>query len=178
MSRRARILCSCVAMLWAGRQAAAWTDSHIGALSMPHDLSRSISPSGQFAQPPAQRQPRRKLQKRRRRRDKQQGGFFDDSDDDEQWESAELRPLVLSRSKELGEDYWIDEKDLQRERQRMASRPPDPGQIPEQKLWKEVLSPYRQNWIGLISVVFVVLATIITKFPELLSTPSITIPDL
>jgi hypothetical protein len=83
-----------------------------------------------------------------------------------------------SRSKELGEDYWIDEKDLERERQRIASRPLDPGQIPEQKLWKEVLSPYRQNWIGYISVVFVILATIITKFPELLSTPPITIPDL
>jgi hypothetical protein len=166
-------------MIWASRQAVAWTDSHLGTTpSIRRDHARSISLSGLFAQPPVQRQPRRKLQKRRRRREKQLGGIFDDSDDDEQWETAELRPLVLSRSKELGEDYWIDEKDLQRERQRMASRPPDPGQIPEQKLWKEVLSPYRQNWIGLISVVFVVLATIITKFPELLSTPSITIPDL
>ena len=166
-------------MLWAGRQATAWTDSHLGAPSIRHNRARSIALSGLYAQPPpGQRQPRRKLQKRQRRREKQQGGNFDDSDDDEQWETADLRPLVLSRSKELGEDYWIDEKDLQRERQRMASRPPDPGQIPEKKLWKEVLSPYRQNWIGLISVGFVVLATIVTKFPELLSTPSITIPDL
>jgi hypothetical protein len=118
------------------------------------------------------------MQKRRRRREKQQGLVIDEEDDEVLWETAEFRPLVSSRSKELGEDYWIDEKDLERERQRIASRPLDPGQIPEQKLWKEVLSPYRQNWIGYISVVFVILATIITKFPELLSTPPITIPDL
>ena len=29
------------------------------------------------------------------------------------WESAELRPLISSKAKEAGEDYWIDEKDLQ-----------------------------------------------------------------
>lgn len=125
--------------------------------------------------PPA-RQPRRKLQKRRRRREKQE--LLEDRDEDELWETAEVRPLLSFRSKELGEDYWIDEEDLQREQQRQASRPPDPGQIPKQKLWNEVLSPYKQNWIGIASVTVVVLATIVTKFPELLSPPTITIPDL
>jgi len=89
-----------------------------------------------------------------------------------------LKPLVSSRSKELGEDYWIDEADLLREKDRSARKPPEPGQISEDKLWSEVLSPYRQNWIGIISVVVVMLATIVTKFPELLNYPTIEIPDL
>jgi hypothetical protein len=52
------------------------------------------------------------------------------------------------------------------------------GEIPKEKLWEETLAPYKQNWIGFISIIMVVLATIVTKFPELLETPSPTFPDL
>lgn len=34
------------------------------------------------------------------------------------WETAESRPIVSSKSKEAGEDYWIDDKDLERSIQR------------------------------------------------------------
>jgi hypothetical protein len=52
------------------------------------------------------------------------------------------------------------------------------GEIPKEKLWNEVLSPYRQNWIGIVSVIIVILATLVTQFPELLNQPVIQIPDL
>ena len=42
----------------------------------------------------------------------------------------------------------------------------------------EVVAPYKQNWIGLISVTVIVLAAIVTNFPELLENPSISFPDL
>jgi hypothetical protein len=34
------------------------------------------------------------------------------------WDTAESRPLVSSKSKEAGEDYWIDDKDLEKSIQR------------------------------------------------------------
>ena len=34
------------------------------------------------------------------------------------WETAESRPLVLSSAIEAGEDYWIDEKDLEEAKKR------------------------------------------------------------
>jgi len=52
------------------------------------------------------------------------------------------------------------------------------GEITQEKLRSEVVAPYKQNWIGYFSVMIVVLATIVTKFPELLNTPLIPIPDL
>jgi hypothetical protein len=52
------------------------------------------------------------------------------------------------------------------------------GEIPREKLWEETLAPYRQNWIGYFSVVIVILATIVTQFPELLDPPTPQIPDL
>jgi hypothetical protein len=66
-----------------------------------------------FSTPP--RQPRRNLKKRRKRRDKQPAI----SEEQEfPWETAESRSLVSSRSKEAGEDYWIDEDDLLKSIQR------------------------------------------------------------
>jgi hypothetical protein len=99
-------------------------------------------------------------------------------------EMVEIRPLISSTAKEVGEDYWIDEEELRRakerqlEEQRMRLRRREPGQVTDEKLWGEVLSPYKDNWIGIFSVVIVVLATIVTQFPELLQTPLISIPDL
>jgi hypothetical protein len=88
--------------------------------------------------------------------------------------------LIKSDAQERGEDYWIDEAELEKERERRAQPPKKRpvGQVPDAKLWTEVLSPYRQNWIGFFSVVVILLATIVTKFPELLQPPVISIPDL
>jgi len=41
-----------------------------------------------------------------------------------------------------------------------------------------VFAPYKQNWIGIFSMVIAILATVVTKFPELLNQPVIPIPDL
>ena len=76
-------------------------------------LLSSCSSSILFSTPP--RQPRRNLKKRRKRRDKQPAI----SEEQEfPWETAESRSLVSSRSKEAGEDYWIDEDDLLKSIQR------------------------------------------------------------
>ena len=50
--------------------------------------------------------------------------------------------------------------------------------MPKDKLWTEVFAPYKQNCIGVFSVVIILLATIVTNFPELLNQPVIQIPDL
>ena len=34
------------------------------------------------------------------------------------WEKAEIRPLVRSKLVEAGEDYWIDDDDLQKSLER------------------------------------------------------------
>ncbi len=51
-------------------------------------------------------------------------------------------------------------------------------QISREKLKEEMAAPYKQNWIGLLSVGVVVLSAIATRFPELLNVPIIPIPDL
>lgn len=92
-----------------------------------------------------------------------------------------MRPLVRAKKIEAGEDYWIDEKDLQKNIQRqiaIKNRKLQEGEIPKEKLRVEVVAPYKQNWIGLFSVGVIVLATIIRNFPELLNSPVIQIPDL
>jgi hypothetical protein len=84
----------------------------------------------------------------------------------------------------MGEDYWIDPDDLERERRReeqqlrqQRSRPPRKDAIPKEKLWDEVKAPYQQNWIGYFSVVVAILSVIVLKFPELLDTPTIQFPE-
>lgn len=52
------------------------------------------------------------------------------------------------------------------------------GSISKEKLREEMVAPYKQNWIGLFSVLIVVLSTIVTKFPEVMQIPVIPIPDL
>mmetsp|Transcript_2399 Transcript_2399/g.3583 ORF Transcript_2399/g.3583 Transcript_2399/m.3583 type:complete len:183 (-) Transcript_2399:287-835(-) len=94
---------------------------------------------------------------------------------------VETRPLVRSRSVEAGEDYWIDEEEMKKSLERkhaIKNRQSMEGEISQQKLRDEVVAPYKQNWIGYFSVFIVVLATIVTQFPELLNTPLIPIPDL
>ena len=125
-----------------------------------------------------QRKPRRSLQKRRKRNKEVSTTGPQQVEDDFPWDTAESRPLIKSEAQELGEDYWIAEEDLKKVQDR--SKPPDrlEGQVSDEKLWDEVLSPYRQNWIGVFSVLVVVLAVIVSQFPELIQSPLIPIPDL
>jgi hypothetical protein len=149
--------------------------------------------SSRLLSTPQQRQPRRNLQKRQRknRRSGDSPSYFTDgikygssghnrSPDDFPWETAESRTLITSAAREAGEDYWIDLEELKREQERAERRRlRDPGQIPDQKLWTEVLSPYRQNWIGLISVSIIAFAFIFKYFPEVINPPVIAdIPEL
>lgn len=132
-----------------------------------------------FSTPSPKRQPRRNLQKRQHKRQRFGASVpavitRPEEIDDFPWDTAETRPLVLSHARELGEDYWIDTNELQRYKQRMKQlRARDPGRISEEKLWKEVLSPYKQNWIGLISVSIVALAVIFKFVPEVIDPPMI-----
>ena len=125
--------------------------------------------------PPQKRIARRNLQKRRR---KSKGGESIPTGNARDV-VVEVKPLIKSEAREQGVDYWMDEQELKKYNARQkALRERDPGQVPDEKLWKEVLSPYRQNWIGWVSVFFVMITTIVTKFPELLQSPIISIPDL
>mmetsp|Transcript_69 Transcript_69/g.127 ORF Transcript_69/g.127 Transcript_69/m.127 type:complete len:179 (-) Transcript_69:179-715(-) len=93
----------------------------------------------------------------------------------------ETRPLVRSKSIEAGEDYWIDEKEFLKYSQRqeaIKNRKASEGEISKEKLQQEVVAPYKQNWIGLLSVGIIVLAVIAKEFPDLLNSPIIPIPDL
>jgi hypothetical protein len=146
--------------------------------------SNPIITTALYSTPPSSssssRQPRRNLVKRQRRKregkSRHSGGATGDAFP---WETAESRSIVSTVSKEMGEDYWIDQEELNAaEKRRQALQKREPGQIPNEKLWIEILSPYKQNWIGIISVIVVVLTTIVTKFPELVEAPTITIPDL
>lgn len=87
----------------------------------------------------------------------------------------EIKPLIKTRSVEQGLDYWIDEADLKK--QKMINDQFS-GQIDQQKLREETVAPYKQNWIGLVSVSMIALSVIVQEFPELLQSPVIPIPDL
>jgi len=52
------------------------------------------------------------------------------------------------------------------------------GEITQDKLRSEVVAPYKQNWIGLMSAAIIVLALIISENPNILDSPTIPIPDL
>lgn len=131
-----------------------------------------------FSSPPP-RKARRDLKKRRNRvRDLITGRSPEDA---AFWEKSESRPLIPSNAKEKGQDYWVDEEALKREQEREAARiaaRQSGKQVPDEKLWNEILSPYRQNWIGLLSVFIITIAFIIKNFPELVENPIIQLPDL
>ena len=146
----------------------------------------TISDTSLYSTPPRRAQPRRNLKKRPRRKDKRGGGNFiqlpsDSNKQDEMEGETEWRPLAKSRAVESGQDYWIDETELRKvqERERaLKNRKLSVGEMPREKLRTEVVAPYKQNWIGWFSVGIVMIATIISQFPELLNTPVIPIPDL
>lgn len=68
--------------------------------------------------------------------------------------NLEYRPLVPSVRRDMGEDYWIDPIDFEREReqqlQRLKEKKKRQHGISDEKLWMEVKAPYRQNWIGYV----------------------------
>lgn len=103
----------------------------------------------------------------------------------------EYRPLVPSVRRDMGEDYWIDPADLEKERRRLEAQtaarsrgsPDSDGGgdaiMSQEKLMTEVTAPYRQNWIGYFSLGVAVLSIIVSQFPELLEPAPITrFPDL
>eukprot|EP00543_Licmophora_paradoxa_P003362 CAMPEP_0202446180 /NCGR_PEP_ID=MMETSP1360-20130828/4774_1 /ASSEMBLY_ACC=CAM_ASM_000848 /TAXON_ID=515479 /ORGANISM="Licmophora paradoxa, Strain CCMP2313" /LENGTH=179 /DNA_ID=CAMNT_0049062623 /DNA_START=188 /DNA_END=727 /DNA_ORIENTATION=+ len=143
--------------------------------SIPGSSSSSLSMS-------TSRQPRRNL-KKRRNRDRKGRMISASSAAADKWdrERDDIRPLLKSKQIENGDDYWIDEKELnafQLRMQAIKNRKAMEGEIPKDKLMDETLAPYKQNWIGFISVLIIVITTLITKFPELLDTPSIPFPDI
>ena len=111
----------------------------------------------------------------------------EDHNPDEEEYDIEIRPIRRRDAIEAGLDYWIDESDLEKERLRKKAMRRRSGggvggvneqQISKEKLKEEMVAPYKQNWIGLLSVGVVILSAIATKFPELLMVPIIPIPDL
>ena len=89
--------------------------------------------------------------------------------------------MIPSAKREAGEDYWIDEKEYESEQLRqyaIKNRKAPEGEISKQKLWSEVKAPYKQNWIGYFSMMILIISAIVSKFPELLDTPLLQIPDL
>jgi len=150
--------------------------------------SLCVSPIPSGDRPP----PRRTLKKRKNKRRQRQrmtqvsheirglnrhktarGGVDGDHDD------IEIRPVRRQDAIKAGLDYWIDDSDYEKERRRLRNRKAmEVGAISKEKLIEEVVAPYKQNWIGIISVSIVALSAIGTTFPELLQLPVIPIPDL
>ncbi|KAG7365981.1 hypothetical protein IV203_028651 [Nitzschia inconspicua] len=161
-----------------------------------------MSSSSPTPTPP--RQPRRMMKKRRRKESDTTtkrrflpnqsnsqspwniNNISNNRDDTTTSVTTEYRPLVPSVRRDLGEDYWIDPADLEKEQRRQQQqqellrkqRTRNENAIPTEKLWSEVKAPYQQNWIGFFSVFIAILSMIVLKFPELLDTPTISYPDL
>eukprot|EP00804_Cyclotella_cryptica_P007887 CCRYP_001454-RA/>CCRYP_001454-RA protein AED:0.05 eAED:0.05 QI:180/1/1/1/1/1/3/622/196 len=130
--------------------------------------------------------PRRTLKKRKNRRREKMDQIFNKSninnriEQEEEYE-IETRPIRRRDAVEAGLDYWIDESDLAKERERkiaVRNRKAMEGEISRDRLREEVVAPYKQNWIGIFSVIIIILSTIATKFPEVMQIPVIQIPDL
>jgi len=131
----------------------------------------------------AKRVPRRELKKRPNKRNKiRQGTSISPVQKSEgTLEVIETRPLIRSKSIEAGEDYWIDEEDLQRSLEKenaIKNRKAMEGEISKDKLRTEVVAPYKQNWIGIVSVMVILLALIQKLDPNMYNPPVIPLPDL
>mmetsp|Transcript_16740 Transcript_16740/g.28463 ORF Transcript_16740/g.28463 Transcript_16740/m.28463 type:complete len:187 (+) Transcript_16740:88-648(+) len=144
---------------------------------------QTINTSLFSTQPPPRRLLKKRKNKRRERmesaiknKDANNNNFLVDETDE-----VEVRPIRRIDAVEAGLDYWIDDGDFEREKQRriaVKNRMAMEGTMSKEKLRDEVVAPYKQNWIGFFSMVVVILATIVTKFPEAIETPVIQIPDL
>ncbi|KAL7513370.1 hypothetical protein ACHAXN_010421 [Cyclotella atomus] len=128
--------------------------------------------------------PRRSLKKRKNKRRERMDRVFRNTETEQTSDGEyeiETRPIRRIDAIEAGLDYWMDEIDLEKERQRKIAaknRKAMEGQISRDKLKEEVIAPYKQNWIGIFSVMIMILSMIIKKFPELMQIPVIPIPDL
>ncbi|KAL7492220.1 hypothetical protein ACHAWT_001391 [Skeletonema menzelii] len=134
-------------------------------------------------QPPPRRMLKKRKNKRRERmesatknKEASNNNFLIDETDE-----VEIRPIRRRDAVKAGLDYWIDDSDFEKEKQRriaVKNRKAMEGTISKDKLREEVVAPYKQNWIGFFSMMIVILATIATKFPEAMEIPVINIPDL
>lgn len=98
------------------------------------------------------------------------------------WESAESVPLATSggdKSSKSGEDYWMELKPIAEVNKRRKARMKYAKKIDEglkDKLKKEVVSPYANNWILWISLAVFALAVLVKVMGTDL--PIISIPDV
>jgi hypothetical protein len=69
-----------------------------------------------------------------------------------------------SYSKESGEDYWMDEKDVKLRKKKKKA--PAPDQFPAERIKAEIVSPYKNNWILFIMITIFSLAFFGFLFPE------------
>lgn len=93
-------------------------------------------------------------------------------------EKGEFRPLVLKTDRESvlrGEDYWIDysEVDKKKAQKEARAKAPAPDQFAQSKMKAEIVNPYKQNWILVISIVIVAIAGFVRINPGILDDPSI-----
>lgn len=78
-------------------------------------------------------------------------------------------PKTNSINRDLGTDYWMDEKDMKKEqaakqvKQRKAAAP---DQFPKERIRDEIVSPYKNNWILFIAITIFSLAFFVYLFPE------------
>ncbi|GMH77338.1 hypothetical protein TL16_g07371 [Triparma laevis f. inornata] len=103
------------------------------------------------------------------------------SDTDSIFKTKDTRPLISSSAIESGLDYWIsdsDQKTFTLRKKLQKRKKLNEKQIDSKKLKEEISAPYRENWIGVFSLLIATLSVIIIKFPELVETPIIPIPDL
>eukprot|EP00903_Cladosiphon_okamuranus_P013923 g12950.t2 len=93
-------------------------------------------------------------------------------------EAGEIRPLVLKTDRESvlrGEDYWIDysEVDKKKAQKEARAKAPAPDQFAQSKMKAEIVNPYKQNWILVISIAIVAIAGFVRINPGILDDPAI-----
>ncbi|CAM9416891.1 unnamed protein product [Ascophyllum nodosum] len=93
-------------------------------------------------------------------------------------DEGEFRPLVAKTDRESvlrGEDYWIDyrELDAKRARKQARAKAPAPDQFAQSKMKAEIVNPYKQNWILVISIAITAIAAFIKVNPDVLNDAAI-----
>lgn len=96
------------------------------------------------------------------------------------WDNIPSVPVVRpSSSPESGEDYWIDVRQEEKSKQqRTAREKPQLDEDLKDRLKKEVVSPYTQNWILRVTALVVVLIVLVALFGGTDKAPIIPVPDL
>lgn len=102
------------------------------------------------------------------------------------WDNLPSVPVVRSKpSPESGEDYWIDAEQQQSEetraQEKQEKKKKEVKQIDnelKERLKKEVVSPYTQNWILRVTIFVVLLIVLVALFGGTDKVPIIPVPDL